>query len=217
LNILSFIKSYIRLFYLRKNFPTSVIYSGVYIDKFSELGSYSVLFKDVTLINSNLGAYSFVQSRSLISNVEIGKFCSIASNVNIGLGSHPMHMVSTSPVFYDNSQSLPNFMIGKKIFFEELPRTTIESDVWIGHGAMIKAGVTIGTGAVIGAGSVVTKDIPPYSIAAGNPCKVIKSRFSEDIINRLLLSKWWIRSDDELKGLAHLFLDPLKFLDVLGS
>ena len=215
--MLSSIKSYLQRIRNRRKFPTSVIYSGAYLDKLSELGRYSVLFRNVSLMNSSLGAYSYVQSNSVICNAEVGKFCSIASNVHIGLANHPMHMVSTSPVFYDNSQPLPKFMVDEMIYCEELPRTRIGPDVWIGHGVMIKAGISIGVGAVIGAGSVVTKDIPPYSIAVGNPCKVIKSRFSKEIINRLVLCEWWIRDDNELKGLSSFFDEPLKLLDSLGS
>ena len=217
MSILFSIKSYFRLLLIRRKFPTSVLHDGTYLDRLSELGSYSVLFRNVTLINSSLGAYSYVQSNSVICNAEVGKFCSIASNVHIGLANHPMHMVSTSPVFYDNSQPLSKFMVDGTIFCEELPRTTIGPDVWIGYGVIIKAGVSIGVGAVVGAGSVVTKDIAPYSIAVGNPCRVIKSRFSEDIIDRLVLSKWWLRSDNELERLARFFVDPLKLLDRLGK
>ena len=212
MSILSSLKSCFRLLYLRKKFPASVIYSGVYLDRFSVLGPYSVLFRDVALIKSSLGAFSYVQSGSVICNAEIGKFCSIASNVHIGLASHPMHMVSTSPVFYDNSQPLPKFMIDEKIFSDELPRTIIGSDVWIGYGVMIKAGVSIGSGAVIGAGSVVTKDIAPYSIAAGNPCKQIKKRFKDHIAESLLNSKWWELDNEGLILLAKDFSDPEVFL-----
>ena len=214
--MLSSIKSYFRLLLIRRKYPTSVVHAGTYLDRLSELGSYSVLFRNVTLMNSSLGAYSYVQSNSVICNAEVGKFCSIASNVHIGLANHPMHMVSTSPVFYDNSQPLPKFMVDEMIFCEELPRTSIGPDVWIGHGVMIKAGVSIGVGAVIGAGSVVTKDIPPYSIAVGNPCKVIKYRFSIETVDRLVNCEWWMRCDSELKGLSSFFDDPLKLVDALG-
>ena len=216
MSIFPLIKSYILRIYNRKKFPTSVIYSGAYIDQHSHLGRYSVLFRDVALIKSKLGAYSYVQSGSVICNAEVGKFCSIASNVHIGLASHPTHMVSTSPVFYDNSQPLPRFIVDKVVFFEILPKTTIGPDVWIGHGVIIKAGVSIGVGVVIGAGSVVTKDIPPYSIAVGNPCKVIKTRFSQEVINRLISSGWWEREDSELSSLSSLFGEPLKLLEKLG-
>ena len=211
----NWVKANIRELFLRKKFPTSVIHSGVTVDQTSVLGEYSVLFQDVTLMNSSLGAYSYVQSESVVCNAEIGKFCSIASGVSIGLANHPMHMVSTSPVFYDNSQPLPKFLINERIFTETLSRTIIGADVWIGQGVMVKAGVKIGVGAVVGAGSVVTKDVAPYVIAAGNPCRQIRPRFSEDIVCRLIASEWWTLSDTRLKEFSSLFADPVKLLDAL--
>jgi acetyltransferase-like isoleucine patch superfamily enzyme len=217
LNPLAWAKSYIRGVILRKKFPTSVIYAGASIDQSSVLGEYSVLFQNVSLMDSTLGAYSYVQSGGVVYNVEIGKFCSIASNVTIGLGAHPLRMVSTSPVFYDNTQPLPKFFVNDQIFAETLPRTIIGADVWIGQGAMIKAGVTIGVGAVIGAGSIVTKDIAPYVVAAGNPCRQIRPRFTEDITRQLLLSKWWELKDDQLRKLAPAFADVDIFLTTLNT
>lgn len=200
---------------LRKRFPRSVFHSGATVDKGSLLGEHSVLFQNAALLNSSLGAYSYVQSNSIICNAEIGRFCSIAGNVTIGLGAHPTHMVSTSPVFYDNSQPLPRFLVNSRIFTETLPRTIIGADVWIGQGVMIKAGIKIGVGAVIGAGSIVIKDVDPYVIAAGNPCRQIRLRFTEEIICKLIASEWWALNDATLKELAHLFADADKLLNEL--
>jgi acetyltransferase-like isoleucine patch superfamily enzyme len=185
------------------------------MDQASSLGSYSVLFSNVNLVNSQVGCFSYVQSNSLVFNSEVGNFCSIAGNVNIGLPDHPMHMVSTSPVFYDNSQSLPKFLIDRITHSQKASHVFIGSDVWIGYGAIIKAGIKIGVGAVVGAGAVVTKDIPPYAIVAGNPCRIIRYRFSEDIVCRLINSEWWKKDHHELQSIAHLFFDPLLFLESL--
>ncbi|MDP2782491.1 CatB-related O-acetyltransferase, partial [Devosia sp.] len=157
-------------------------------------------------------AYSYAQSGTAIYNAEVGPFCSIAGDVVIGLGAHPTSMVSTSPVFYDNDQPLPRFFTKDRQFTEVLPRTVIGPDVWIGQGVMVKAGVKIGAGAVIGAGSIVTKDIPPYSVAAGNPCRPIRLRFTEDICQKLLDSRWWEFDEARLEKLAPLFSDPESFL-----
>lgn len=212
---MNILRKFIILGRLKRRFPKSVIHTGAVADYQSQLGDFSVLFREASLMQSDLGAYSYVQSGSVICNAEIGKFCSIAGGVYIGLAGHPMHMVSTSPVFYDNSQPLPRFFVKEQKYTEILPRTVIGADVWIGQGAMIKAGVTIGVGAVIGAGSIVIKDIAPYVIAAGNPCKQIRLRFSEEIIRRLIESKWWSISDKRIEEVSSSFIDPMKFLDAL--
>jgi acetyltransferase-like isoleucine patch superfamily enzyme len=202
---------------LRRKFPASIIYPGATADQSSILGEHSVLFRDVTMMNSRLGAYSYVQSGSAIYNAEIGPFCSIAGGVTIGLAAHPTSMVSTSPVFYDNEQPLPRFFTRQRQFTQNLPRTVVGPDVWIGQGVMVKAGVQIGAGAVIGAGSIVTKDIAPYAIAAGNPCRTIRQRFSENISQRLLASRWWELEVSRLEQLAPLFSDPESLLEKLDS
>lgn len=208
---MAWFRGVLREYRLRKRFPSSVIYSGAVADQGSALGEYSVLFEDVKLVNTSLGAYSYVQSSSTIYNSEIGPFCSIASNVAIGLGAHPTSMVSISPVFYDNEQPLPRFFTKHRQFTETLPKTTIGPDVWIGQGVMVKAGVSIGVGAVIGAGAVVTKDVPPYMIAAGNPCRPIRSRFNDETCKKLIESQWWKFDEARLQELANYFQEPEEF------
>ncbi|EJT6167524.1 CatB-related O-acetyltransferase [Clostridium perfringens] len=82
--------------------------------------------------------------------------------------------------------------------FDIYNKTVIENDVWIGANTLIKSGVKIGNGAIIGMGSVVTKNVPPYEIWAGNPAKCIRKRFDDDIIEKLLLIKWWEYSEEKL-------------------
>jgi len=202
---------------LRRKFPTSVIHAGSVVDQASVLERHSVVFRDVMLVGSTLGAYSYVQAATSIYNAEIGPFCSIAGEVSIGLAMHPTHMVSTSPVFYDNEQPLPRFFAKNRQFTNNLPRTTIGADVWIGQGAMIKAGVEIGVGAVVGAGAVVTKDIPPYAVVVGCPGRVIRQRFPQEISGRLLASRWWNLDDEVLERLAPFFADATQFLDRLDA
>jgi len=121
-----------------------------------------------------------------------------------------MEWVSTSPVFYEGRDSVKaKFAVHKR----EVPkRTIIENDVWIGSRAIIKQGVKVGTGAVIGMGSIVTKDVVPYAVVGGNPAKLIKMRFSEEMVARLLKSKWWEYPDEQLLKLGHLFNEPEDFL-----
>lgn len=163
------------------------------------------------IVKSSIGRYSYCGYDCRIYNCEIGGFCSIADNVVIGSAQHPMHWVSTSPVFENVIHSGPE----KRFARFELPeskRTFIGSDVWIGHGVIIKAGVKIGNGAVIGAGAVVTKDVEPYSVVGGCPSKVLKMRFSEEIIADLLKTKWWELSDDELQTKAKYITQPEEFI-----
>jgi acetyltransferase-like isoleucine patch superfamily enzyme len=146
---------------------------------------------------SFVGRYSYVADHCWIIKAEIGNFCSIASNVMIGGGRHPINFVSTSPVFYSCNNIL------KKCFaevpFSEYVKTVIGNDVWIGSNAFVKGGITIGNGAIIGAHSVVTKDVEPYTIVAGNPARVIRKRFGDDVIKELEGTKWWEYSDEKLK------------------
>jgi acetyltransferase-like isoleucine patch superfamily enzyme len=165
------------------------------------------------LVGSKLGQYSYVGSDSFIQNSNIGSFCSIGSLVRIGLPSHPTQYISTSPLFYD-----VRLFKGSKVLrnahnpaIEVL--TIIGSDVWIGENALILAGLTVGTGAVIGAGAVVTKDVRPYSIVVGNPAREIRTRFSEETIDRILETRWWEKNDTYLGHVARHYDDINTFLN----
>ena len=93
--------------------------------------------------------------------------------------------------------------------------THIGNDVWIGGDCLIKGGVTIADGAVIGMGSVVTHDVGPYEIWAGNPAKMIRKRFDDEIIKKLLAIQWWNWDDEKIKEYAHLINDVPEFLKMV--
>ena len=161
-------------------------------------------------INSTMGRHSFCGYDCTIVNAEIGSFCSIASNVKIGGAAHPLHFVSTSPAFLSHKDSIKK----KYAYHDYLPvvKTTVGHDVWIGEGALIKAGVNVGVGSVVGMGAVVTKDVPPYGIVVGNPAHLIRKRFSDEMIGRLLATSWWEKEDAELVKLAQWICDPDEFI-----
>ena len=153
-----------------------------------------------------VGAYSYLAKNSNITNCTIGKFCSIGPNFCCGLGIHPTHGISTSPMFYSPSKvNGVAFVSSSKV--KESKRTTIGNDVFIGANVTVLDGVTIGDGAVIGAGAVVSKDIPPYAIAVGCPIRIIKYRMTEDQIAAMQRIQWWNWEDDRLQEIEKMFED----------
>ena len=163
-----------------------------------------------SFVNSSIKKYSFCGYNCDISDCQIGSFVSIADNVIIGGGVHPMEWVGMSPVFYVGRDS-----VKKKFsnFSRPIPLVTIiGSDVWIGNNVIIKQGVRIGDGAVIGMGSVITKDVEDYAIVAGVPGKEIRKRFDDQIIESLLRIKWWDFPDGELEIYANYIQKPHIFI-----
>lgn len=137
--------------------------------------------------------------------LEIGSFCSIAAGVSIYVGMQGRHttdFLSTYPI--NMIFGVPSDAGISKAISGNL-NVVIGNDVWIGRDSLILAGVTIGDGAVIGTRSVVTKDVPPYAIVGGVPAKVIRYRFSPEIIDLLLELKWWEWSDEKIKENRDLF------------
>ena len=178
--------------------------------KNSTIEKTSKIESGTSFINSSMARHSFCGYDCTILNADIGAFCSIASNVKIGGVPHPVQFASTSPVFLSHKDSIK----AKFARHDYLPmvKTRIGHDVWIGEGAFIKAGVCIGTGAVVGMGAVVTKDVPPYAIVAGNPARVIRSRFSDEMVQSLLATAWWEKDDAELARLGACIHDPEEFV-----
>lgn len=116
----------------------------------------------------------------------IGRYCSFAGSALIISANHPMQALSTHPIFYLKARGVIDH---DRVVAQP---TIVEDDVWIGHQAIITPGCKrIGRGAVIGAGAVVTRDVAPYAIVAGNPAKLIRYRFTPDVIEALERTRWW--------------------------
>lgn len=138
------------------------------------------------------------------AKLQIGKYCSIAGGCKIILGGNHHTRWASTYAFYQEPQFFPNF---SKLNVENSVRrgdVIIGNDVWIGRDVLILSGAVIEDGAVIGAGSVVAGRIPAYSIAVGNPCKVIKYRFNPEQIKSLQEIAWWNWSHDKINDNIHL-------------
>jgi virginiamycin A acetyltransferase len=171
------------------------------------------LFPPYHLIDVSIDKYSYLSENSIVSNTSIGKFCSIGPNLMSGWGIHPLDGISTSPMFYSTKKQ-NGFSLAQKDLIVERLGIEIGHDVFIGMNVSILDGVKIGNGAVIGAGAVVSKDIPPYAIAVGNPIKVVKYRFDDDTIIALQDSEWWNFNDEYLKLVSKHFNDIPTFLKI---
>ena len=164
----------------------------------------------------DIGAFCNL-SGGTINNVRFGRYCSIAAGVVIGMHEHPTDWLTTSRTAYfpqvngwrelvapDRADEIRR---GLRPFKDSCPTTEIGHDVWIGQGAFIKSGVTIGTGSIIGARAIVLRDVTPYSIVVGTPGRVVRLRFPEATVERLLALQWWRHS------IFDLFSAPLDDID----
>jgi len=197
---------------LQHRYPTCRFYSGAFVDDLSQLGKYNVLFLNVKVNKSTIGDHTFIQKNTIVNNARIGRFCSIAGGVTVGLGQHPLGQVSSHPAFYSATQPIVKTFSDEDLFVP-LQKTEIGHDVWIGQNAMITDGIRIGTGAVIAAGAVVTRDVPEYAVVAGVPAKLIKFRFDENLRKKLIATKWWDMPEQWMQKNISIFADPLKFVN----
>lgn len=149
--------------------------------------------------DSIIGDYSYVGYNTFITKAKIGRYCSIACNVSIGLGEHVVDNISTSSLFYDDSYSVLTAQ-----------DCIIGNDVWIGVDCIIRRGIEIGNGAIIGANSFVNINVPPFAVVAGSPAKIIKYRFSQEQIAKIEKSNWWKFGINEAKDIVSQLQEEIK-------
>ena len=180
----------------------------------STLGAWTQLEGGVTLSHCQLGECSYVMEHSQLDYAVIGKCCSLASEVRLNPGQHPLsrptsHHLTYRSAAYGLGEDDAAFFAGRAA-----QQVHVGHDVWIGHGVTVMGGVTLGNGAVIGAGAVVTHDVPPYSVAVGVPARVIRARFPAPLAERLERLAWWNWTHEQLRErLSDLRGDALAFVE----
>ncbi|MBN1040339.1 CatB-related O-acetyltransferase [Clostridium sp. ZS1] len=191
---------------LNKVYPRSNDYQTIYLKNVItrdniQVGDYTIyndFYNDPRDFEKNNVLYQYpINNDKLI----IGKFCSIACKAKFLMtsGNHTMNSLSTYtfPIFYEEWGLDVSHITDA---WDNKGDIVIGNDVWIGYDAIIMPGVKIGDGAIIGTRAIVTNDVPPYTIALGIPAKVIKKRFSDDIILKLLKIKWWDWPNEKIKA-----------------
>jgi phosphonate metabolism protein (transferase hexapeptide repeat family) len=161
-------------------------------------GRFSEVGPRCKIAESSFGDYSYIGNDSDVIYTRIGKFCSIAAQVRINPGNHPLARAALNHFTYRASK----YGLGadEPEFFDwrRAQKVVIGHDVWIGHGAIILPGTTIGNGAVIGAGAVVTKNVEDFAIVIGTPAKCLRFRFEAEIRAQLNRIAWWDWTDQQL-------------------
>jgi len=176
----------------------------------------------------SIGAYSYGRPKVRFpesgQSLTIGRFCSIADKVEILLGGgHRLDWVSTYP--FAAMRGLWPDVEAPADYHASRGGVTIGSDVWLGSGCLILSGVTIGHGAVVAARAVVSRDVPPYAVVAGNPARVVRHRFDPETVAALLETAWWDRPYAAVAGLVPLLqsgrtadlIAAARALDVAGG
>lgn len=151
-----------------------------------------------------IGKYSYLGNNTRVGNLTtIGNYCSIARDSEIAPVNHPTDYLSTHPFQYNNNHftQIKSYSDHQRVKPPIASHTVVGHDVWLGAGSMICQGVTVNTGAIVAGGTVVTNDVPPYAIVGGVPAKVLKYRFSEQTIELLLQSEWWLFNPTDMSGI----------------
>ena len=198
---------------------TPLIEPGCEIED-AAIGRFVKLATGTRLRHVRFGDYSYTDRFADIANAEIGRFCNIASFARIGATDHPMggaslhHFLYRSDDYWEDAEAWSAFFEARAA-----RRTVIGHDVWIGHMAMIRPELTVGHGAVVAMGAVVTRDVAPYTVVAGNPARPIRERHPPEIAERLIRLAWWDWDHARLRAALEDFrrLTAAAFLDRHGG
>lgn len=213
-NIAGYVKSFVKIkllyFYWKyRNFTEGLKVFNYNLSPNTKLGKKTMVRSGTEVGNISLGDYSYISGpRSYVEEAIIGKFCSIARQVVMGVSGHNYEWVTTSPIITSKEYGF----VKNDVNEPQKTMPIIGNDVWIGINAIIMRGVVIGDGAVIAAGSVVTSDVKPYSIVGGMPARHIRYRFTEEQIKKLLEIRWWDWEESKIKENSNLFYNIDAFI-----
>lgn len=208
--------------YMRFKYPNIKLNNGVktYIGTVFE-GNNKIGFN--TSFEGFLGRCSYIGNNSIIK-AHIGKYTSISDNVVTINKRHPVNsFISTSPVFYSlKKQSNVTYVSQQKFleldnFENKNYSIIIGNDVLISYGVTIIGKISIGDGAILAANCTVTKDVPPYSVVAGIPAKIIRYRFSQEVIDKLIKFSWWNKPEQWIRDNADKFSNVNEFIQLIGK
>lgn len=153
-------------------------------------------FREHHRIDVGMHSYGCFDQWRMPGPIRVGRYCSIASSVRSAPINHPYDAMTTHPVLYERKFGA----VDENIHWDAT--LVIEDDVWIGHNVMILPGCKfIGRGAIVGAGAVVTRNVPPYTIVAGNPARPLRARFATDLVQALEESRWWELEPGDIRAL----------------
>ena len=195
-----------------------IIEKGAYVDQSCILEGNSRFAKGTKLFHCKIGKATYFNMESELHYVAIGRYCSIGSNVKAIIGRHPTsRFVSTHPAFFSTSKQAGFTYVERNkfeeyLFVQDHYSVEIGNDVWIGSDVRIMGGVRIGNGAIIAAGALVTKDIPPYAIVGGVPAHILRYRFDDNQVKKLLNIQWWDRDEEWIKTHSGYFENVEEFL-----
>ena len=167
-----------------------LVHEGARIEG-SNLGAYTEIGERSLLENSSVGDFSYCGRDCIFQNARVLRFSNIAASVRLGPTMHPFDRPTLHHFTY--RREMYGFGESDAAFFAARAARVcvVGNDTWIGHGAIVMPGVSVGDGAAIGSGAVVTKDVPPFAVAAGVPARVIKMRFREELASEMSRIAWW--------------------------
>lgn len=175
----------------------------------SIIGSHCIIQRNCDLLRASIGNYTVIEKNAVLHDVTIGRFCEMSWYCSAGGDNHNYKLPSIHQFYWQKAFGVEtgDDTIGERNFYQKLEseECTIGNDVWIGSGVTVNRKVHVGNGAILASGCVVTRDVPDYAIVGGVPAKIIKYRFDEKTIHKLLRVSWWNWPHEVLQNNRHLF------------